>query len=170
MILPRKSQSQDENTIKKASHCPLDCPPNPRTPREFSSPPSPSRAPHRPSMTSTTGNNKKTSIVVTSTANPSSPSSYKGTDSVNASPTAPLLLRAAAGPGLGLSRDQRPRSPVSSTFAAPPPHMRHCAHLWDTMDNALKREMLRISFQGAERDLQKVKAEAATYVTKLAES
>ena len=120
-------------------------------------------------MTSTTGNNKKTSIVVTSTANPSSPSSYKGTDSVNASPTAPLP-RAAAGPGLGLSRDQRPRSPVSSTFTAPPPHMRHCAHLRDTMDNALKREMLRISFQGVERDLQKVKTEAATYVTKLAES
>ena len=56
-------------------------------------------------MTSTTGNNKTTPIVLISTGNPASPSAYKGTDSANASPIAPFLLRPAAGPGLGCSRD-----------------------------------------------------------------
>ena len=121
-------------------------------------------------MTSTTGISKKTPIVVTSTANSGSLSAYKATDSANASPTASLLLRAAAGPGLGRSRDQRPSSPVSSTLAAPPPYTRHCAHLRDSIDNFLKREIICIFFQDVERGLQEAKAEVVTYTTKLADS
>ena len=113
----------------KANNPPPDCTPNPSNLREFSSISLPPRAPHRRSMTSTTGSIKKTPAAMTSTANPASPSAHKGTDSANASPSAPLLLRAAAGPELGRSLDQRLSSLVSSTLAAPPPHMRHCAHL-----------------------------------------
>ena len=146
-ILPRKSQSQKKKCGDKANHRPFDCPLNPRTPREFLSPP---RAPQRRIMTSNTGNNKKTPIVLISTANPASLSSYKGTDSAIASPIAQFLLRAAAGPGTGCSRDQRPSSSDYSTLAAPLPHMKHCAHLWGSIDNTLKRER----WQRLRRDLR----------------
>ena len=107
--------------------------------REFLSPP---RAPHRCNMTSTTGNNKTTPIVLIST------------------PTLHRLQRIKAlirrtPRRLPSSFHVRPRaqdwaapgtSPVFSTLAAPPPHMRHCAHLWDSIDNSLKKETLRISY------------------------
>ena len=131
--------------------------------REFLSPP---RALHRCNMTSTTGNNKTTPIVLIST------------------PTLHRLQRIRAlirrtPRRLPSSFHVRPRaqdwaapgtSPVFSTLAAPPPHMRHCAHLWDSIDNSLKREMLRISFQDVERGLQEATAEAGTYATELADS
>ena len=67
-------------------------------------------------------------------------------------------------PGRGFQ--SRTSSPVSSTLAPPPPRMRHCAHLWDSINNGLKREML----QDVERGLQEAKAEAAAYATELADS
>ena len=121
-------------------------------------------------MTSTTGNNKTTPIVLISTANPASPSAYKGADSANASPITPFLLRPAAGPGLGCSRDLPGFFDPGSTPAAHEtlrapvglhrqlPQERDATHL------------LRISFQDVERDLQEAKAEAGTYATELADS
>ena len=66
----------------------------------------------------------KNSTIAASVAPLTSPSTTAGTDQANVSPSAPFLLRTAAHPGLDRSRDQRPSSPVSSTLAAPPPHMR----------------------------------------------
>ena len=48
--------------------------------------------------------------------------------------------------------------------------MRHCAHLWNSIDSSLKRAMLRISFQDVERGLQEAKAAAGTYATELVDS
>ena len=161
--LPRKSQSQDENAMTKLTIALLT---GPRI-REFLSPP---RAPHRCDMISTTGNNKTTPIVLISTANPASPSAYKGADSANASPITPFLLRPAAGPGLGCSRDLPGFFDPGSTPAAHEtlrapvglhrqlPQERDATHL------------LRISFQDVERGLQEAKAEAGTYATELADS
>ena len=118
----QKSVTKKKECDDKANHRPFDCPLNPRTPRDSLLPP---RAPHRRIMTSTTGNNKETPVVLISTANPASLSSYKGTDSAIASTIAPFLLRAAAGPEIGCSWDQRPSSSDYATLAAPPPHMKH---------------------------------------------
>ena len=73
-------------------------------------------------MNSTNGNNKKTPIVLISSVNPASSSAYMGTSSANASPIAPFLLRAAVGPEVGCSRDQRPSSPGNATTIATSVH------------------------------------------------
>ena len=112
----------------------------------------------------------KNPAMEASAAAPTSYSAPAGTDSANVSPSAPLFLHTAADTGLGRSRDQRPSSPVSSTLAAPPPHMRHFAHIWHSIPNDIKREMLRIPFHDVERGLQETKAEATAYVTELTDS
>ena len=88
------------------------------------------------------------------------------TTGLTVGPSAPLLLRTTAHPGLDRSRDQRPSSPISSTLAAPPPHMRAFAPFWDTIPADIKRQMLQVPFHDVEQSVEDAKAEAAARATR----
>ena len=164
---PTQIQATKRENEHEHGRCPSDPVPNSHTPREFPAPPSPPRANHRRTM-----NIKpfpaKDSTMATSAA-PPTPSATAGTDSVNVYPAPPLLLRTAAHPGLDHSRDQRPSSPVSSTLAAPPPHIRAFAPFWDTIPADIKRQVLQVPFHDVEQSVEDTKAGAAVRSTRLAD-
>ena len=99
--------------------------PNPRTSREVTALPSSPRAPHSKNMNSKISSNENLAMAASAAA-PTSPSATAETDSANVSPSAPLLLRTAANPGLGRSRDQRPSSPLFSTQSQTLTHYPPC--------------------------------------------
>ena len=105
----------------------------------------------------------------TSAEQPTSPQPTVGTDSASVSLSAPLLLRTAAHPGSDRARNQRPSSPVTSSFSAPPAHMSALAPFWDTIPAATKRQMLGVTFHDVEQSVETAKAEAAATATKLAD-
>ena len=118
---PAQIQVPKLEDVHENNRCPPDPVPNSHTPRESPAPPSSPRANHRrtkKNMSSPTKNTKATSA-----AQPTSPQATAGTDSATVFPSAPLLLRTAAHPGLDRSRNQCPSSPVTSRL---PPHRRTC--------------------------------------------
>ena len=152
--------------VYQNNRCPPDPVPNSHTLREFP-------RLREPTTGKRTRNIKpfptKNNTMATSAAPPTSPSATAGTDSATVFRSGPLLLRTAAHPGLDHSRDQRPSSPVSSTLAAPPAHMRAFAPFWDTIYADIKRKMLQVPFQDVEQSVEDAKAEAAAIATKLAD-
>ncbi|CAN0248323.1 unnamed protein product [Ascophyllum nodosum] len=108
-------------------------------------------------------------IITTSAAQPASPLATAGTGSATASPSAPLLLRAAAHPGLDRARNQRPSSPVASSLAAPPAHLSAFTPFWDTFSADAKRKMLEVTFHELEKSVEAAKAEAASTAIQLAD-
>ena len=119
-------------------------PPDPvpisHTPREPLAPPSSPRANHRQTKNKMPLHTKNTMSIFA--AQPTSPLATAGTDSATVSPSAPLLLRTAAHPGLDRARNQHPSSPVASSLAAPPAHMSAFVPFWDTLSADTKRKML----------------------------
>ncbi|CAM9898755.1 unnamed protein product, partial [Ascophyllum nodosum] len=103
----------------------------------------------------------------TSAEQPTSPQATAGADPATVSPSAPLLLRTAAHPGLDRARNQRPSSPVTSSLAAP--HMSAFASFWDTIPAATKRKILGVTFHDVEQSVETAKAEAAAIAIKLAD-
>ena len=164
---PAQIQVPKLEDVYENNRCPPDPVPNLNTPRKSPAPPSSPRANHRWAKKNMTFPTKNT--MATSAARPTSPPATAGTDSATVSPSAPLLLRTAAHPGLDRSRNQRPSSPVSSTLAAPPAHMRAFAPFWDTIPAATKRPMFEVTFHDVERSVETAKAEAAATAIQLAD-
>ena len=142
--------------------------PNSHTPREPPAPPSLPRA--NPRRTKNKMPFPTKNITSTSAEQPTSPLATAGTDSATASPSAPLLLRAAAHPRRDRARNQRPSSPVASSLAAPPAHMSASAPFWDTISAETKRKMLGATFHEVERSVETAKAEAAATAIALADT
>ena len=154
---PAQIQIPKLEDVYENNPCPPDPVPNSHIPRESPAPPSSPRA-----------NRRQTKYTMaTSSAPPTSPSATSGTDSLTVLPSAPLFLRTAAYPGLDGSRNQCPSSPVSSTLAAPPAHMRAFAPFWDTIPAVTKRQMLQVTFNDVEQSVATAKAEAATTAIQL---
>ena len=142
------------------------CPPEP-APKLYPTPPASLRA--NPQPTNKMSANTKNAMM-TSAAKPTSPLAKTGTGSVTASPSAPLLLRAAAHPGHDRARNQRPSSPVASSLAAPPAHLSAFAPFWNTFSADAKRKMLGVPFHELEKSVEAAKAEAASTAIQLADN
>ena len=111
---------------------------------------------------------KNTTAASTSLADAGPSPTPKTCDSAPASPVAPVLFRAASSPGLGRAQRQRPSSLISSALSAPPPHMKHCAHLRDRINAGLQRDMLCISFQDIEPGLLEARMAVVKHAMELA--
>ena len=107
--------------------------------------------------------------IASGSAEAGSPPAPTAIDSATTSPVGTRSIRAASGPGPGRSRGQRPSSPGASTLA-PPPHLRHCTHLWSKMGPNLQREMQKNSFNNVEHGLREAKTAAAHHATELTDA
>ena len=140
---------------------------NSHTPRELPAPPSPPQTNPRRTKNKMPFPKNITSI---SAEQPTSPLATARTDLATISPSAPLLLRAAAHPGRDRARNQRPSPPVASSLAAPPAHTGAFAPFWDTISAETKRKMLGVTFHDVKRSVETAKAEAAATAIALADA
>ena len=115
---PAQIQGPKLEDVHENNRCPPDSVPDSHTPRDTPAPPPSPRANHRRTKEKMSFPIKNTTS--TSAEQPTSPQATAGTDSATVSPSALLLLRTAAHPGLDRARNQRPSSPVTSSLSASP--------------------------------------------------
>ena len=163
---PAQMQVLKLGDVPEINRCPPEPAPKLYTPCVPPMPPSSLRANLQPTSKMSA---KTKNAMTTSAAQPTSPLATTGTDSVTASPSAPLLLRAAAHPGHDRAWNQRPSSPVASSLAAPPAHLSAFAPFWDTSPADAKRKMLGMPFHELEKSVEAAKAEAASTAIQLAD-